>query len=63
MVGQFEGLRSAVDEMNWVSKFDARATNESDGARAMEPSLTGPMEGGVFFRTKPIAIPLCWLKL
>ena len=46
----FEGLRSAVDEMNWVSKFDVPGRQMSlDEIRAMEPSSTGPMEGGRFF--------------
>ncbi len=60
MVGQTEeGVQSAVDEMNLVSSHNVPGKKLSaDEVRIMEPALTGPLSGGVYFPNEAHAEPL-----
>jgi len=53
------GLKYAVEEMNLVAGHGIPGRKlEADELRAFEPSLTGPLEGGVFFPDEMHAEPL-----
>lgn len=54
-----DGVRAAHDEMNLVSRYQipGRAMT-GDEIRAMEPSLNGHLEGGVYFPAEAHAEPL-----
>jgi D-amino-acid dehydrogenase len=60
MVGQTEeGVQSAVQEMNLVSAYNVPGQKLSaDEIKAMEPALTGPLRGGVYFPAEAHAEPL-----
>ncbi len=64
MVGQStEGVRSAVEEMNWVSKYGVPGKELSvSEIRAQEPSLTGPLAGGVYFPNEAHCEPLAMVQ-
>ncbi len=54
-----DGVKAAVDELNLVSRHQIPGRElKPDEIRAMEPALTGHLEGGVYFPAEAHAEPL-----